>query len=275
MTAKRIRGSTRNRYLLRAQHRAERRNPNLGEESEAIRLVRAALAKAGARGDPPHLDRLNHLLGIVDVRYAPLPGQGRLVLEDGGFIIEIDESLDSASRTFTHAHELGHLILEGRRMARCQGVGATVRVDSKTRYLRTEELCDLAAEEIVLPETWVRDQFGSQLPSLDDMRALGKSTGAGVSLVVRRLLSLWGLGRLIEWSLAKHGWVPTTTFPDKDTSYLEMISLRDRSLLNDALGSSQVVTGHLGLEVYGESQHYSAEAVRLGLASVLTLLRYG
>lgn len=55
---------------------------------------------------------------------------------------------------------------------------------------------------------------------------------------------------------------------------MEMLAVRDGDLLDQAMSCQNVATGRLTIEVYGEDESYSAEAVAVTSCSVLSLLRF-
>lgn len=273
MTTKPPPGSIANPILLRHRRRQEQRNPFQAEEGAALDRVRAEMVAAGLRKFPVDLAPLERAHGVADVRVVPLASRGRLIMEERGIVVEIDERLPELARRFTHAHELGHLILEEERIARCQALGRAVRNASSARIYRVEHLCDIAAREMLLPESWVLSSLRGKDPSLDLVLRISDEAVVEPWLALQAIvaLGLWKV-RGILWSRAQGSLSAVDTTPKANSTYLDSLEIFDPAVLEDAARSEAVARGTLGLDVQGERIKYMAEAAAVSEDEIMSLL---
>ncbi|HYU09033.1 MAG TPA: ImmA/IrrE family metallo-endopeptidase, partial [Gemmatimonadales bacterium] len=76
--------------------------------------------------------------------------------------IEIEKTLDESEKTFVLAHEIAHLILENLVPTPHPSIRAAIGTFS---YTEIERLCDICAEELLLPLEWLRDWVDPRVPS--------------------------------------------------------------------------------------------------------------
>lgn len=163
-----MRREWRSQQVLRFCAEAGAQNP-----VAAVQMRAQAILKA-LPGPPYKLDRDTVLasLGIHRVAYArDLPGDGRIIREESGYLIEINSTRTPSRMTFTLAHEIGHTFFlpfdERHRVAR-----EDISTEAYRRDNEEEFLCDLAAAELLMPTR----------PFLDRVCVLGPSPRAILSL---------------------------------------------------------------------------------------------
>lgn len=202
------------------------RSPEYARQRRALRRVRHAVLKAGEGKPPVELPKLAQQLGVSAIRTAPLATAGRLRMTSEGLVVEVDCDLTVFDSQLAVAHELAHVILEGEDLVDRARLGYTPRALDPEGLAELERLCDLAAEEILLPAGWVRDRVGLARPALSRAQAIADESGCPVTFVVGRLVQL---GR---WTVALYALRDSDGLEclsprcerDIDTSELEAIS---------------------------------------------------
>jgi hypothetical protein len=124
------------------------------------------LAECQITEAPIDLGLVGSFRGVTDVIERVMPGSGCLVPVDGGYRVELNVSETAGRKRFSHAHEIGHLLVPA------YGAGPKHRSDRTTGdYAQKDEeefLCDVAATELLMP-----------LPVLRSLTA-GRDPGVGV-----------------------------------------------------------------------------------------------
>jgi len=155
--------------------------PALSDEEIVRRLCEDLLDEAAAV-PPVNVELLASMRGIARVEQRPQPWSGVLAPTRDGLIVGVRVSDGIERQRFTVLHEAGHTLLPGfadTRHYRCSG--------PKTRE---EQLCDIAASELLLPRRFfIRDL--AQAPSgLDGIEALARSYEASIEATALRAVDL-------------------------------------------------------------------------------------
>ncbi|MCC6527553.1 MAG: ImmA/IrrE family metallo-endopeptidase [Polyangiaceae bacterium] len=115
--------------------------------------ARTTLLAAGVQTLPTSLAALFPILGVRKVRLAPMQLEGGLrAAPDGRYDIVVREDRAPTRRRFTIAHELGHLLF----YQHAPVAKSEQKAQGRNAPLEEEQLCNVAAEELVMPEGHVQ-----------------------------------------------------------------------------------------------------------------------
>jgi Zn-dependent peptidase ImmA (M78 family) len=124
-------------------------------ETAIIWAIGAAFPQLNAVQPPINLAELAKKRNVVSVKTRKLSVDGSIsLLDDGGYVIELNENLSLSRRRFTFAHELGHtffLDLTNEVEKRLRIRVEDVNVEDSKHSSKEEFLCNLAAAEILMP----------------------------------------------------------------------------------------------------------------------------
>jgi len=138
-------------------------DPASSDEDVVVAICEQLTEEADAT-PPVNVELLASLCGIADVEYRLQPWAGSLFQRDGVLVASIRATDGVERQRFTVLHEGGHTLLPGfrrRTQHRCKG--------PKTRE---EQLCDVAAAELLLPRRSFRDDLaecGLHLAGVEDL----------------------------------------------------------------------------------------------------------
>jgi hypothetical protein len=236
----------------------------------ALDMIRTVVSAARCKTPPVELGRLARHLSVT-VRHVPLAMKGRITLEDGELIAEVDESLTDFQARFTLAHELSHVILERDRISLLRLSGDEVARD--IGYGALEELCNVAAAEIVLPESWLLDRIRGAVPALETICEIAAETKCDVLFVAKQLCGIWNV-RFLVWEVRGRKMVLTETVPWLSAEQLDLYKSVDvnESILGKAIAVSVPTKGTLLLVNDLEASSYQAECIALRTDSVLSMI---
>lgn len=155
--------------------------PALSDE-EIVRRLCADLLDDSAVAPPVNVELLASMRGIARVEQRRQPWAGVLAPAPGGLVVGV-RALDGLARQrFTVLHEAGHTLLPGfadTRQYRCSG--------PKTRE---EQLCDIAASELLLPRRFFLSDLRQAAPGLEGIESLADSYGASIEATALRAVDL-------------------------------------------------------------------------------------
>jgi Zn-dependent peptidase ImmA (M78 family) len=163
-------------------------NPSWDDERVICEICTQLLDEADAR-PPVNVDLLASLCGIASVERGFDRPAGMLVCRDGSWVALIS-ALDALERQrFTILHEGGHTLqpgfLRGGTFFRCPGPRN-----------REEQLCDIAAAEMLLPRRYFAPD-AAQVSELGDVEDLATGYAASMEATVRRVVDLSAQPRLM------------------------------------------------------------------------------
>jgi hypothetical protein len=189
---------------------------------------------------------------------------GRILSDRDGLVVELNHSLSVEDGRFVLAHELAHLIVD--RRVRQTDPRHPNRDRSPWAYGRGEQLCDLAAEEILLPADWLRRELGEGKVQLEKAVAVATELTLRPTLVVRRAirLGMWN-ARMVVWRLMRNRLLPIETWPSKGPGDLTDLEPSDwsRWFSLDWLAGGVVATAPITIRYSGEVVTYKAQGVML------------
>lgn len=155
--------------------------PALSDE-EIVRRLCEDLLDESAAAPPVNVELLASMRGITRVEQRLQPWSGVLARERGGLVVGV-RALDGVARQrFTVLHEAGHTLLPGfadTRQYRCSG--------PKTRE---EQLCDIAASELLLPRRFFVGDLRQAAPGLEGIESLAASYEASIEATALRAVDL-------------------------------------------------------------------------------------
>jgi len=151
---------------------------------------------------PVPLKMLASFCGAADVQVGDIKESGRLTpLKEGGYRIEIRASDPQGRRSFSFAHEIGHLLMPNYQIHPVPKVDACTGEFS----LQNEEeyFCDMAAANLLLPDTILRRRCSEIAPSIDALIGLANEFEASIEAVALRVdhLSAWDCTPVV-WEMA-------------------------------------------------------------------------
>lgn len=155
--------------------------PSLSDEGIVRRLCEDLLDEAGVR-PPVNVKLLASMRGIARVEERFQPWAGVLAPESGGFVVGVRATDGPERRRFTVLHEAGHTLLPGfaeSRQYRCDGPKS-----------RDEELCDIAASELLLPRRFFAGDLSAARPGLDGVEELAPVYRASIEASALRAVDL-------------------------------------------------------------------------------------
>ena len=171
---------------------------------------RASLAREehGIPGPPDaavSVRRLARAVGVRRVAAVRMESEGRMSAEEGrGLSIYYRDGMSNSRSTFTIAHELGHLFLERR----------SSKIDLGPAEV--EAACNIFAAELLMPRSWISDEFGQQTPSLEALRSVAKAAGVSLAASLARLRAVenWRTQRSSHFDGPAHGPLVTQSAPN-------------------------------------------------------------
>lgn len=155
--------------------------PALSDEDVVRRLCEDLLDEADVM-PPVNVKLLASLRGIARIEERLQPWDGVLAPEKGRFVVGVRASDGVERQRFTVLHEAGHTLLPGfseARQYRCEG--------PKTR---DEQLCDIAAAELLLPRRFFVSDLREAGPGLAGVEALAAAYEASIEATALRSVDL-------------------------------------------------------------------------------------
>jgi len=155
--------------------------PALSDEDVVRRLCEDLLDESDAR-PPVNATLLASLRGIARVERRLQPWAGVLAPDGDGLVVGVRATDGVERQRFTILHEAGHTLLPGfaeSRQYRCD------RPKS-----RDEELCDIAASELLLPRRFFLPDLRDAPPGLDGVEELASVYRASIEATALRAVDL-------------------------------------------------------------------------------------
>jgi hypothetical protein len=231
---------------------------------DCLRRVRRVLAGVSPMIPPVSLESVAIALGVKTVRCIPLHVHGRVTRVSEALVVELSDSLAPRAQRFTLAHELAHVVLGDR--------------PAHVTYDDFERVCDLAANEMLLPYEWFREVIDPRRPSLATLVDAARLADCAIDLVLEHALTFrlasfshtfWlGLSRnRISVEKAYDGFTQLAGGLLKDLAILEKAPF---SLLK-VLATDGVMRGGLLMTIGGSTRPIEVDCTRLHNGSVLAV----
>ncbi|MGQ0545630.1 MAG: ImmA/IrrE family metallo-endopeptidase, partial [Betaproteobacteria bacterium] len=141
-----------------------------------------------------------------------------------------------------------------------------------------EKLCDLCADEILMPREWLGHRLDRPNTSLATVFEIASETDLPVHFVLRRIIELELKPWRAVWFEKMNGKVQVVrSEPTWDDAFLAWIEVEEHpeSALTMCWQGSGVTKGKVGLRIDGRVERYSAECALVGKEQVLSLLYLG
>lgn len=239
--------------------------------SEKVQSIRRAVIAAGCTQLPTDLPRLAHDLGVSEIRNLPLAIRGRLMRERQALIVEINCDLPREEQRQVLAHELAHIVIAG------GDVRLLPRVDSEklsygSSYGSVEKLCDIAAAEVLIPLTWLRDHITNSPPSLGTVQNIASAVDCSPDYVAERICreSLWRCTFFV-WQRRGAGVEVVRSFPAFAADSPVFQELGSGTVLR-CLAQQERVEAREVIVLAGETIRGNIQCVPLGAGRALAML---
>lgn len=155
--------------------------PRLSDEDIVRRICDDLIQEADVR-PPVNVRLLASMRGIARIEEREQPWAGVLAPRGDQFFVGVRASDGAERQRFTILHEAGHTLLPGfaeSRQYRCDG--------PKTRE---EQLCDIAASELLFPRQYFRDDLRAARPGLPGVEDLANAYEASIEATALRTADL-------------------------------------------------------------------------------------
>jgi Zn-dependent peptidase ImmA (M78 family) len=264
-------------FELLADRVLECRSKRRALVAEIRRRVKYIKIKAGCNDVPVDLFELTRFMKIIDIQEIPLANRGRLLREKNGMIIQINNTLSSFDKLSTIAHELSHLIVEDKYL---HLIPQRVRRSESPYSLPqkyTEELCEEAAAEMILPLEWLRDCIRGSSPSLKLIQSIVSRSNTSIDFVVARICDdgLWSC-RFLWWHKEKERIYAIKSYPFLPIESLIWIEPANHksSLILRCFFEQKYLDGKETLRIRDESYDYRIQCLPLNQTDVLSMMFY-
>jgi hypothetical protein len=165
-------------------------DPRLSDEQAVVRACEQIVDLAEAC-PPVRVEVIASLRGITRIERREQPWAGMLgpAPTGAGLHVTLRASDSHERQRFTVCHEAGHTLFPGfhqQRQFRCNG--------TKTRI---EQLCDLAASELLLPRRYFESDLADASFHWDSVEALAARYDASIESTANRFVELWPRDRAL------------------------------------------------------------------------------
>lgn len=255
---------------------AERASNTKAIRAEALRRVRCEMISAGVAEPPVNLRSLALRLKLRDIVFVPLPMRGRVMLDGNNVVVEVNENLGQHERRWTIAHELAHLILEKERVAIAEESGRNI--DRSISHGMIEQLCDLCADEILLPQEWLRKKLPKGRGSLQAVVEISRRADVSVDFTVTRLIELGLQPWRAIWCVKVNQEIQIVkSVPHWDESFLVGINVLNVEMtpISSSLESDAITQGYITLQIHDDDIRYPAQCAQISKDTVLCILHTG
>ena len=174
-----------------------------GRAHPVLEAARRLLDECGIERAPVDLVRLARHVGIGRIRELDIRLDGQLVERgDGDYEVILSRNAPHTRRRFTLAHEIGHILVAAHEN------GAMSCGDGPT-----EELCNRAAAELLMPDRLLRAAVASDM-DLSDVRRLATQFQCSLEATGWRVLNLGRVtGALLVWRQQDDGSLELSAAP--------------------------------------------------------------
>lgn len=184
-------------------------NPTFSETAELVILKAKSLVNtSGIKAPPVNPRLLAQIHGIQRViTSTTLECSGQLVQEGNKLVIKLDSKEPTQRQNFTCCHEIAHTFFLHGALAKNRNAA---RVLACSRFSPEEQLCDLAAAEMLMPEKFFKPAAAELEPSIQSVVNLASRFMASISSTSVRIgqLKAWPVVFLV-WKFTKRdGSVP-------------------------------------------------------------------
>jgi Zn-dependent peptidase ImmA (M78 family) len=243
---------------------------------EVLQRSRALFSTVAETFPPTDLGALARHVGVDSIRCLPLAVDGRLVSENGRYVIEVNKDHQIERQRFTIAHEIAHLVIAGPGFLGCSTISSRSGPLSATDSVE-EQLCNYAAAELLIPSEWVRSFLQDVEPRFPAIAQMARTCAVSLEVAARQLTEAgpWRC-RMLWWRREGEGFKAFRAFPAYDPRTLATISLVDpeHSTVAKVAQRRKPHSGKETLMVEGEACEYSVEVWSAGAGTVAMLLLF-
>lgn len=150
--------------------------------------VRDLLSRCKGLKPPVDLQPLCELAGIRRIEYRPMIPEGVLSVADGGFNLFVQDNFNDRSGVsrrvrFTVSHEISHTFFYDASQSPPQ------RLRRAPRGERLEQLCNLGAADLLVPESLLLKSAGPQAPlsRAEEIITLAENFTVSLEVIIRQL----------------------------------------------------------------------------------------
>jgi Zn-dependent peptidase ImmA (M78 family) len=239
--------------------------------SEKVQSIRRTVIEAGCTQLPTDLPRLAKHLGVSEIRSVPLAIRGRLMRERQALIVETNCDLSREEQRQVIAHELAHLVIAGGDFRLLPRVGSE-KLSYGSSYSSVEKLCDIAAAEVLVPLTWLRDRLRDSAPSLVSVQKVATAVDCSPDYVAERISreSLWRCN-FFAWQRKGTGIEVVRSFPASAAESSVFQELCCGTVLK-CLAQQQYVEAREAIVLDGEKIRGNIQCVPLVWGRVLAMV---
>jgi Zn-dependent peptidase ImmA (M78 family) len=150
---------------------------------EKAKLAVIKLIEKRGHAEPPFMsEEYMDLFGIKSIVKADLGSTSGLLLRfQDGYVIKVNQKHSLTRQNFSCAHEIGHILFSGLQLERyVQTIEYRTfnpEREDELRYKTTEHLCDMAASQLLMPESIFDEylkKYGLSVDTVEKMARLFK-----------------------------------------------------------------------------------------------------
>ncbi len=242
--------------------------PKLTQMFDILAQSRALLLGCDVKEPPVDLGKLARRQQIREIRIDDSVVNGELRrLKNGGYLVRLDARDSEPRRRFTLAHEIAHTLLATN--------GDRTALDCSDKNV--EDLCNLAAAELLVPDTILR-RSSVQL-DIRSVLALARKFSCSLEAAAWKLLNLPGFrGALLLWKIEKsERKVQARIFALARTLGIELPFARGMIITDSDPNWSAIAldnSDEIELSIHSPQISYLADRQLLGRNSVAVLIKF-
>ena len=264
-------------FELKAQRIQEKGNKNEALFGEISRRIGFIQAEMGKNNYMINLEELANHLGISSIREVPLAIRGRLIQEKREIILEVNFKLPFFQKRHTIAHEIAHIIIEGKDLNSVSNKYGWSNLAGSLPYFKLEQLCDKAANEILLPKNWLREKTSKNSPSINIILEIKEEKNLPLDFIINQILEngLWNCG-FYWWREVKNRVECVKLSPLEKESVLYWVKPCNdsTSLIRKCFRTKKYVEGYEAISIFDETYKYRTQCIPNGNGNVISMHMY-
>ncbi|MDO8716357.1 MAG: ImmA/IrrE family metallo-endopeptidase [Dehalococcoidales bacterium] len=152
---------------------------------KARSLASQGMTEKGNAQPPFLLENLARIKGVSKIEEADLSDTSAILMRcQEGYIIKVNKNHHPVRQRFSCAHEIGHLLFDDLRL---EGFVSNVEHRTSNPHIQTrprdnvkERLCDIAATELLMPESVFRKYLANVGVSVNSVERLAHTFGVSI-----------------------------------------------------------------------------------------------
>lgn len=240
---------------------------------ETLRKANSLIRECGVENPPVDIYKIAVRQGIREVRLESMSLDGELKkLKHGGYIVVLNRNIGETRRRFTLAHEIAHTLL-------LEQNTPTERIGKNSPSIREEEICNLVAAELLIPDHLIRKKvLDTSKFRIRTLISLAGAFNCSLEAAALKLLNTTAIrGVLLVWTVVKE---PSGTYlrlvANPRTLDLHIPFPRGLRVLPGTPNWEQLVSTEpemVTLQLQDEGASYLAERVRFSPRRILSLIK--